>query len=243
MTMLLQRHVNLIDAQNRVHLTDARVAETISFYAQLVAGPRRIAAEAGTGTGLWVNDLREGNLCAAIAPDWRLELLKKFAPDLSGKMRVMPLPKFDPSDAPASTWSGTMIGIPRQCKNPDLAWKLIEFYYLSPAALDARIQKSGILPPLPEAWSGPVYGQADPFFGGRRIYAMYAQLATQVPPRNTSFATPYAQSTLGVVMSYAVSYVRRHGGADGLPAYVQGLLTIAQRDLERRIDKLSFTQE
>src|SRR5688500_5961949 len=64
--MLLQRGINLIDDRENVYLTDPRVAQTVAFYAQLVAGPRQIAGESVgvAAAGLWASDLVAGNLCA-----------------------------------------------------------------------------------------------------------------------------------------------------------------------------------
>ena len=63
-TLLLQRGVNLIDADDRLHLTDdLTVSQTLAFYARLVCGPRRIAAESAAGGNprLYANDLVAGN--------------------------------------------------------------------------------------------------------------------------------------------------------------------------------------
>jgi len=37
--MLMQRHINLLDDRNAIYLDDEKVAQTLEFYAQLVAGP------------------------------------------------------------------------------------------------------------------------------------------------------------------------------------------------------------
>ncbi len=113
MCLLLQRHINLIDSDDVLHLSDPRVAQTVAFYATLVAGDSAIAGESGAGTGPWANDIAAGLLCAALTPDWRAQSLRDYAPSARGRLRMMPLPRFDASDAPTSTWGGTMIGIPR----------------------------------------------------------------------------------------------------------------------------------
>ena len=47
--MLLQRGVNVVDNNDEIHVRDPRVAQTIAFYAQLVAGPRTIGVESSGG--------------------------------------------------------------------------------------------------------------------------------------------------------------------------------------------------
>ena len=53
------------------------------------------------------------------------------APMLVGRAPTCDVPVFDPTDKPTSTWGGTMIGITKACRTPDLAWKLIEYLYFS----------------------------------------------------------------------------------------------------------------
>src|SRR5688572_12274557 len=195
--MLLQRHINVVDDFDRIHVADPRVAHTIAFYAQLVAGPGRISAESSGGPGVWAGDLIAGNVCAFVTPDWKTNDLRSYAPSLAGKMRMMPLPVFDEGDARTSTWGGTMVGIPRRCRDPEAAWKLIEFMYLSDRGLEVRRARSDILPPLPEQYALPQYQQPDPYFGGQKVDALYAELATEIPPRYVSPVTVAAQIAVG----------------------------------------------
>lgn len=239
--MLLQRGINLVDRDNNIHMTDPIVTKTIAFYAQLVAGPGRIGWEGSTASnkGMWAADLVEGNLCASFAADWRLYDIREYAPSLQGKMRIMPLPRFDPQDAPTSTWGGTMIGITRASKNHDLAWKLIEFLYLSQTGHEARLLTTNIIPPVMEWWEHPVYHKKDDYFGGQSINETYVSLAKQIPPRYVSPATMVAQTQLSVVLDRAVKYVATHGTA-GLETEINWWLNFAATDLKRRVENGRF---
>ena len=232
--MLLQRHINVVDNYDRIHVADPRVAQTIAFYAQLVAGGRRIGAESSGGPGVWAGDIVAGNVCAFVTPDWRSGDLKSYAPSMAGKLRMMPLPIFDEGDARTSTWGGTMAGIPRRCKDPDAAWKLIEFMYFGDRGLATRRAHSDILPPLVEEYAKPAYQQPDPFFGGQKVDALYAELATEIPDRYVSPLTVAAQVAVGLVLGRAVDYVRSRGPA-GLEAACQNWLNEADQDLRRRL--------
>jgi ABC-type glycerol-3-phosphate transport system substrate-binding protein len=209
--MLLQRGVNVVDSDGYLHVRDAKVAQTIAFYAQLVAGPRRIGVESSGGQGVWARDLVDGNTCALITPDWKVADLKTYAPQLSGKLRMMPLPVFDPRDARTSTWGGTMAAIPRRCKDPDAAWRLLEFLYLSDEARAARRATGSIVPPLPEDYTHPDYHRPDPYFGGQRVMELYTQLAPEIPARHVSPLTVASQIATGVVLGRAVDHVHTRG--------------------------------
>ncbi len=240
--MLLQRHVNVVDDRGRVHIADPRVAATITFYAQLAAGPRAIGTAVEGGTHAWIGDLEAGNACCIWTPDWKCNELRTYsnATALRGKLRMMPLPRFQPDDAPTATWGGTMIGIPRRCIRPAESWKLIEYLYLSEAGLHQQAISHN-LPALPEQWSGPLYQQPDPLFGGQKVDRLYADLAAQIPMRYVTPVTTLAQLELAAVVSRAVEHSRRYG-TDGLEAKTAGWLEWFERDVERRVEHATFDE-
>jgi arabinosaccharide transport system substrate-binding protein len=241
--MLLQRGINVVDQYDKIHINDPKVAQTIAFYAQLIAGPRRIASEAPSGSaGVWTRDLLAGNLCAFMTADWRIYDLQRYAPELTGKMRMMPLPRFSPTDAPTAPHGGTMIGITRNSTRHDDAWKLIEHLYLSRAGLDARLKVTNILPPVIEWWDSPSFHAPDPYFGGQKINELYVELARQLPPTYVTPVTPVAHLQLAVVLSRAVAYIRANGTTDGLEQICQLWLDFVANDLEARVKHGRFEQ-
>ena len=241
--MLLQRGINLIDDYNRIHLADPKVAQVMAFYAQCVAGPRRIGSEPGEGDGPLTRDLLEGNLCAFFTPDWRLALLKEYGGDaLKGKLRFMQLPRFDPADAPTATWGGTMIGILRSSQHKDEAWKLIEHLYFDRAGVEARRRFTKILPPVKSMWQDPSYHQPDPYFGGQYIDEKLIELAEQIPPRFDTPATNIANVYLQMALAKATRRVEQQGTI-GLEAACQGWLNIAAADLASRMKQWEFEDE
>jgi ABC-type glycerol-3-phosphate transport system substrate-binding protein len=236
MAMLLQRHINLIDDSDHVRFDDPRVAQTIAFYAQLVAGPGRIGGDISNAAGYGTQDLISGDVCALFTPDWRAGYVKTYAPELAGQLRMMPLPKFDPQDAPTSTSGGTMIGIPRACKNPDLAWKLIKLLYLTPQSNTARVANgSGILPAVKSLWKDDVYHQADPYYGGQKAFELYIDLAEKIPSRIVTPYTTQGAIALALVLHRAENYLNSNG-TNGLENACTEWLRDAQSQLQRRID-------
>jgi ABC-type glycerol-3-phosphate transport system substrate-binding protein len=243
LVMLLQRGINLVEADGRVRLDDRLVAETLAFYATLVAGPGRIGADAGLDIPL---ELDAGTICACFTPDWRVFYLRHHAPrphpdaapHLTGRLRMMPLPRFAPGDAPTSTWGGTCVIIPRTCPDPELAFELLERCFYTREGVDVRLAIGNMLPPLPELWDHPLLHQGDPLFGGQHINELYIDLARHLPPRVMTPATSLAMDALTQVQSKAVAQIRRHGDA-GLVEHCQGWLTEAKAELGRRLARLA----
>ncbi len=241
--MLLQRGVNLVEADGRVRLADPLVAETTAFYAALVAGPQRIGADAGLNIAV---ELDAGTICACFTPDWRIFYLRHHAPTdgrgkrkMEGQLRMMPLPRFAESDAPTSTWGGTCVIIPRTCPDPDLAFAAIERCFYSREACDVRLAINSMLPPVPELWDHPLLHEGDPLYGGQRINELFIELAPHLPPRVMTPATSLAMEALTQVQAKAVTRVRTMG-TDGLAEACQEWLRAAEQDLLRRIARLDL---
>jgi arabinosaccharide transport system substrate-binding protein len=240
--MLQQRGINLVDDRNRLYFTDPRVADTIAFYAQMVAGPRKVSGQSTGGQGAFAKDVADGNLCAFVTADWRVTYIKRFSENLSGRMRMMPLPIFDPGDKRTGTWGGTMIGITRGCENPDEAWRMIEKLYLSEEGLQSRRKYSDVIPPVKSLWDDPAYHQPDPYFGGQMADELFIELAREIPVRYVTPATGLAQAQLNAVLAKATDYIRTRGNADGLEAAIMPWLVEAQRDLKNRMDQMRFDE-
>jgi arabinosaccharide transport system substrate-binding protein len=234
MVMLRQQHIELVDENFTLHLTDPKVAATLAWYATAVTGPKQIATDPNPAAGQSAADLATGDICALITPDWMVADLKQYGPTLSGKLHMIPLPKFESADAPTASWGGTMIGITRTCPHPDLAWQLIQTLYLNPAALTPRQQLTGILPPIPAWWSNPIYHQPDPFYANQKVEELYIHLATQLPPAKMTAYTLQAQTFLSIALNRAVAKARSTGDKD-LQSACQAWLGDAQSQVQSMI--------
>ncbi len=243
LVILLQRHLNLIGPNDRIEFTRPEFAQTVAFYAQLVAGDGRIGAQSGGGDAAVAQDLNNGGICAFMTPDWRVRYLKDFTETdratgkkiLEGKMRMIPLPVFEPGkDARTGTWGGTMIGILRASPRPDDAWKLIEHLYLSDEGFEARIRETNILPPVIAQWDDPRFDRPDPFFGGQKVDRLFVELARELPERYVTPASRAAAAELNSVLYKAIRHVREKG-ENGLEEACREWLKESAEDLEKRI--------
>jgi arabinosaccharide transport system substrate-binding protein len=234
--MLLQRHINILDDHNKIHFTDPNVAETIAFYAQLVAGDRAIATDATPGGNLWARDFAQGDLCAVVTPDWRAGYLRRYASqEIAGKVAMMALPKFDDDDAPTGSWGGTMAGIPRRCRDPHAAFDLIMFLYSSKQGVVARWRDTMILPSVKDLWDEPIFHEPDPYYGGQRTGELYVNLARQMPLRYVTPFTNIANAQLSNLLARAVRRMEDGATTERLVPEIRGWLVDATAELERRI--------
>lgn len=238
-TLLLQRGVNLVDENGVTQLEHPKVLDTLLMYVRLAAGEGRIGAPTSSGEQVYSQDFASGYVGVLLTPDWRLKYLKDYAPDLRGKVRVMRMPAFPDSPYRTSTWGGTMIGIPRNARNPELSWKLIEVLYLRPEGTMDTMRNTYILPPVRTLWNDPINEQADPFYSGQKVRALNVELAGAIPPRVVSPASTVADNNLSLVLIRAIAYMRERG-EDGLEDACRRWLHEANEDLKRRIVHGSF---
>ena len=232
--MLQQRGVRLADASGRPTLDDPRLADTLAFYAALVAGDAAVAGPTSDGHERWAGDFARGDVAMLWMPDWRVKYLVLAAPDLAGKIGLMPLPRFDAGDAPTAVWGGTMLGIPRGVRDADAAWRLLAFLAADPAVLSAERRASSVLPPLPGAWASPAYQQPDPYFAGQKINTLYAKLAGQTRPEPVTPLRLATYAHLASLAARASDFLDAGGDVAALRRELPAWLADAEADLRRR---------
>lgn len=213
--MILQRHINLVDSDLKPHLTDPKVVDSVVRYARMVAGPGTIGTASSPGGWNWIKDLEQGALSVFILPDHRIGYLRRSASKdrngkflLEGKLRMMPLPVWEPGDARTTTTGGTMAAIPKNAADPEASWKLIEQFYLSDAGLKARAENSDVLPPDKRGWSAARYHQPDPLFSGAKPHELLMELAGEFPAYHATPFSGAAQNALANVLQTQVRMVK-----------------------------------
>jgi arabinosaccharide transport system substrate-binding protein len=220
--ILLQRDVGLFDAQGNVTFDNEVAVDTFAWAVRQLRGPNRIAYSLGFGPTLW-EGMQDGLVLFYFAPDWRTRTIEEYAPALSGKMKLMPLPAWTRGGRRTSTWGATGLAATKGGRNPELAKKLMEFLYVDQTDGGKGSAALHILPPVRAAWSLPIFDTPDPYFRGQPIMRMYSRLAADVP---ADYANPFitkAQNKRDGAFAAACAYYARHG-EDGFVAFVRAEL-------------------
>lgn len=208
--LLFQRGGGYFDDQGELIMDSELVVETLLWFIPLVAGPERIAVDAGWGAQ-FARSMSDGYILAYITPDWRTRIIESDVAAVSGKMALMPLPAFEPGGRRTSTWGGTMLGVPRSSPNIDKALRLAEHLYLNPELRIELFRRNNILPPRRDLWDHPVFDEPREFWSGQAIGRLYADLARDVPAQFSSPFVEIAKGKMGQVISGLSSYYDRHG--------------------------------
>ncbi len=234
---LMQRGGGIFGPDGRLRMDDETAVQTMLWMIPLVAesGTRQVAASLGNWQPSYYRGLVEGFYIAVLCPDWRSSSLEIFARELSGKMRVVPLPAPVPGGLRTSQIGGTMLGITRSARDPELAWQFArEIYYGSPEKHGRLFRTMNILTPDRQAWSDPAYHEARAYWGGQVLGERYIALADDVPPFYSSAFLPVATAKLNEAIVACYGHYRSHG-ADGFEAYVRQRLKSAADYVRRQM--------
>jgi arabinosaccharide transport system substrate-binding protein len=233
MVLLSQRGIGLLDERGELTFNQPLTVDTLIWYLHQYYGEGRIAYDCGWGQPL-AKAMSDGLVLFYIVPDWRAHLLEMESPRVSGKMKLMPLPAWEPGGRRTSVWGGSGLAITKRGRDPELAWQLARQLYFDRSALGKRFADTSILPALKDAWALPEFSEPSPYYSGQPIGAMYASLATEVPPLWMNPVTPIANNKLSEAFLKAVDYYRVNGDS-GLREFLGHELDDAEAYVRRLI--------
>ncbi len=234
-TCLFQRGGGYFDPDGKCILDNETAIKTMCWYVPLVAGPNRIGNSLGWGQVL-TKAVEDGYTLFLFCPDWRSRSFEKDIPRVAGKMALMPLPAVQHGGARTSTWGGTMLGITKRCKEPDLAWALAMHLYLDKPQLAERFRQTSILPAMSEAWNQEAFHEKNAYYSGLALGDSYARLAPDVPFQYTSPFIGVAKAKLGSALVACVQEYSAHPDRD-LEPFARAELKRCANDVRTLINR------
>jgi arabinosaccharide transport system substrate-binding protein len=223
MVLLLQRGIGLFDEHGELTFNQPLTVDTLLWYLHQYYGEGRIGYDCGWGQPL-AKAMSDGLVLFYIVPDWRAHLLEMESPKVTGKMKLMPLPAWEPGGRRTSVWGGSGLAITKRGKDPELAWQFARALYFDRSELGKRFADTSILPALKDAWALPEFSQPSAYYSGQPIGSLYAELASEVPPLWMTPATPIANNKLSEAFLKTVDHYRINGDT--------GLREFLERELD-----------
>lgn len=238
-TLLMQAGGTLLDEHDRPVMNHPRNAAIIARLVTWFTGPRRACIDINGASALGHRQRLDGLAIGYLMPDWRIGQWKRENPNLAGKLKLIPLPAWEPGGRRTSVTGGTMLGIARTTHSFEAAWAFAKELYLSPRLAEQMFRDTNIITPVKSLWDSPIFDQPDPFFSGQTPGRLYITQAPNLPLRSSS---PY-NVIAGGYLTNAVASLR--GYADRTRTYdeatlrveAQRILDEAQRVLEREISR------
>ena len=177
--------------------SDANV-RIVARLATWYAGPGRVIGDINMYTGAGLRLLREGYAVAIPSADWYVGNYPVTLPSLAGKIKLMPLPAWERGGRRTSANGGTMIGVTKASKHPEIAWELAKFLYFSPVIARQLYDLTHIVSPVKSTWSASYYDRPEPYFCGQPVGRLLQRAIPDIPPRPSS---PYLSSAVQLVNS------------------------------------------
>ena len=171
--------VQYFDAEGKTVKQNAKAAETLKFYNDLVK-EHDIAFLVRHNSPEHFVAVKEGKLAALHSGNWGLDRLEQEAPDDAGKWSVAPWPRWS-ADAPAwtGTWGGSVLSIPRSGRNIDAAVEWAKFLGTNVDTQVGLWLNSYGFPTNLLAQQDPRMGEINPYLGTSMYTASLAPRETQ----------------------------------------------------------------
>lgn len=133
-------------------------------------------------TDEWNAAYNSGELWTWVSAVWGANTISTGAPDTSGKWAVAPMPQWSAGDSSAGNWGGSTTAVLKGSKHPYEAAKFALWLNTDADALTSMNKTANIYPATTEGQKLPVFSEGLEFYGGQKIYEVFAQAAADTNP-------------------------------------------------------------
>ncbi|KAA0215054.1 MAG: extracellular solute-binding protein [Leptolyngbya sp. PLA3] len=243
-TLLLQAGGRYFDDAGACVMDDEVNVRALATMVSWFTGPAPFATDVPDFSA-GGNKLKEdGYAIAFLVPDWMCNIWRMQMPGLAGKVKLMPLPAFEPGGRRTSVWGGTMLGIPKTARSFEESWDVAVDFYFSEKLAKELYSRNDIITPVRSHWDDPIFDAPDPFFSGQAKGRMYIELAPQVPLRTSSPYYKLARDSFRDAAAAVAEWARATGaaGPDGLLDRCRQELARARAVVNRQMGRNVFLE-
>ena len=153
--------------------------------------------------------IKANALASAVYGGWYEGSVRGNAPDQSGKWGVYKLPAFEKGGNQTANIGGSALAIPASSKNPKAALAFVNFALGRPDSQITQLKASGLVPTLPEAVNDPFVKEAQPFWGGQKVWEVVLGTLPDIKP---SRGTQYFAEADSLVNAVYAEFLKGDGG-------------------------------
>lgn len=147
---------------------------------------------------MWSNEAyaayADGTCVSVATGAWFGGLLKTdIDPQGSGHWGATTLP----GNVKSSNWGGSFLVIPEQSKNKEAAWAFVKYMLATEEAQNTMFEAVDYYPAYMPAWENTeIYEAEDPYFGGQKTKKLWAEIAAELEPVNTTIMDTAAEGCI-----------------------------------------------
>ncbi|GAA0423068.1 MULTISPECIES: extracellular solute-binding protein [Leifsonia] len=130
----------------------------------------------------WYTGLGDGSIATVVGAVWQAGVIKGGAADASGKWAVAPMPQWSAGDDQVGNAGGSATAVLKGCSNAKAAWEFAHWMSTDKDTYNTLVQKAGLYPAATGLSDLPALTEADPYFGGQKIFDVFADAAPHVNP-------------------------------------------------------------
>lgn len=130
----------------------------------------------------WNNAYNSGEVWTWNSAVWGANSISSGAPDTAGKWAVAPSPQWEAGGESAGNWGGSSIAVFKGTDHLYEATKFALWLNTSDEALTALNESANIYPATTAGLQLPSLQEGVEFYGGQKIYDVFAEAAAQVNP-------------------------------------------------------------
>lgn len=168
------------DAGWDVTLTDDTTTTVADFWQGMIDDD--LVATVPAWTDEWNNAYNSGQVWTWNSAVWGANSISSGAPDTAGKWAVAPMPQWKAGDTAAGNWGGSSTAVLKGSDHLYEATKFALWLNTSDEALTALAKAANLYPATKAGLSLPVFSDGVEFYGGQKIYDVFAEASTQVAP-------------------------------------------------------------
>ncbi|MCT9818827.1 extracellular solute-binding protein [Microbacterium sp. W1N] len=163
-----------------VDLAGDKSAQIADYWQELL--DEDLVATVPAWTEEWNNAYNSGEVWTWNSAVWGANSISSGAPDTAGAWSVAPLPQWSAGGAAAGNWGGSSIAVLKGSEHVYEAAKFALWLNTSDEALTALNTSANIYPATTAGLKLPALQEGVEFYGGQKIYDVFAEAAEQVNP-------------------------------------------------------------
>lgn len=166
-----------------VQLTSPKSLEVANYWQGLI--DKGEVSTLASFSDEWNKSFDTGAQWTWISAVWGASTLSTGAPNAAGKWAVAPMPQWTAGGKAAGNWGGSSTAVLKGSKYPYEASQFALWLNTDPAALEMANKLGGLYPASKKGATLPAFSGGVDYYGGQKIYDVFAAASAQVDPNFT----------------------------------------------------------